>query len=103
MYFLRAFAQQPSFESFNEQGYVHVEVTASVTMPEKRQSDVTNTFNFLYGVHMSGDSEEEGCRRLKRVLPSTLEEARRLIKYCPEPGRKMSPPLERTGLVSHDC
>eukprot|EP00884_Botryococcus_braunii_P007169 jgi/Botrbrau1/16453/Bobra.0142s0049.1 len=80
-------------------GYVHVEVTASVTMPEKRQSDVTNTFNFVYRVHMAGDAEEGGCRRLKRVLPATLEEARRLIKYCPEPGHRMSPALERAGLL----
>ncbi len=49
------------------QNMLLVEVEASVTRPEEVTSNQTNTFLFYF--HTSAD------KRLKRVLPSTLEEA----------------------------
>ena len=49
------------------QNVLLVEVEASVTRPEEVQSNQTNTFLFYF--HTTPDKD------LKRVLPSTLEEA----------------------------
>jgi hypothetical protein len=45
-----------------------------VTRPEQVTSKITNTFHFVFSVAMGHD----GCKQLKRVLPSTAEEANRM-------------------------
>eukprot|EP00899_Mesostigma_viride_P019886 jgi/Mesvir1/2789/Mv13723-RA.2 len=56
---------------------VHVEVKATVMKPEERASHVCNTFEFVF--HMKDATLEPGQLKatIKRVLPSTEEEARR--------------------------
>eukprot|EP00929_Paragymnodinium_shiwhaense_P048869 TRINITY_DN24667_c0_g1_i1.p1 TRINITY_DN24667_c0_g1~~TRINITY_DN24667_c0_g1_i1.p1 ORF type:complete len:448 (-),score=104.77 TRINITY_DN24667_c0_g1_i1:150-1493(-) len=66
---------------------VHVEVVAIVMKPEKRQSYVSNKFNFTFGVSAEADGSG-GCTEaakaadveLRRVLPATREEAYRIIE-----------------------
>lgn len=58
------------------QGSIHVEVVAMVTRPETVVSNVTNTFHFEFSVSMG----ETGCKQLKKVLPATAEEAKRMLK-----------------------
>jgi acyl-coenzyme A thioesterase 9 len=53
----------------------HIEVTCQVVRPEKASSFVSNTFDFLMGFH--GD-----CVNLRRVLPTTREEAERLVEVA---------------------
>ena len=57
------------------QGRLYVRVAAAVTRPEERTSAITNTFLFLFEVQMASTGDSSGCRVLKRVLPSTEEEA----------------------------
>ncbi|KAL4433426.1 hypothetical protein ABPG77_010279 [Micractinium sp. CCAP 211/92] len=56
------------------QGRAHVQVEASVTQPEKRQSTVTNTFNFVFGFELERDRHGEPIPP-KQVLPSTERQA----------------------------
>ena len=53
---------------FAEGTTMHVDVSAAVWRPDKRESTLTNTFSFVFTV--------DGPRPLKRVLPSTRAEAR---------------------------
>ena len=53
---------------FAEGRTMHVDVSAAVWRPDKRESTLTNTFSFVFTV--------DGPRPLKRVLPSTRAEAR---------------------------
>ncbi|KAK3243621.1 hypothetical protein CYMTET_46734 [Cymbomonas tetramitiformis] len=58
-----------------ETGVVHVEVEAFVMTPECVSSALSNTFNFRFRSNKS-----DGGKCLKRVLPSTEEEARRMMQ-----------------------
>ncbi|KAK9809579.1 hypothetical protein WJX73_004048 [Symbiochloris irregularis] len=64
-------------------GRVHVQVTALVTQPERVASNITNTFEFIFEVSIAAAPEIEGCKLLKRVLPSTEEEAKLLWTHFP--------------------
>ena len=55
-------------------GLLHVEVNAFVTQPERRSSALSNTFNFRFAV----EAPAAGLPPLKRVLPQTETEARRV-------------------------
>ena len=57
------------------QGTLHVRVSAAVTRPEQISSDITNTFLFCFEVDLDPAGSQHGRRALKRVLPSTEEEA----------------------------
>ncbi|KAK9841013.1 hypothetical protein WJX81_005413 [Elliptochloris bilobata] len=63
-------------------GTIHTQVTASVTKPEAVCSTVTNTFHFVFSTELAG-FRRQGCRLLRRVLPATEEEARRIWAFCP--------------------
>lgn len=54
---------------------MHVEVVAMVTRPEQVMSSLSNTFHFVFSVDSSSSS-----RKLKRVLPATAEEAKRMLQ-----------------------
>ncbi|XP_002961453.2 acyl-coenzyme A thioesterase 9, mitochondrial isoform X2 [Selaginella moellendorffii] len=56
---------------------IHVEVKAIVTQPESRSSQVSNTFHFTFTLDTS--SSKSGDMVVRRVLPSTEEEARRCV------------------------
>lgn len=56
------------------QGRAHVQVEASVTHPERRQSVVTNTFNFTFGFQLERDDSGTPLPP-PRVLPSTEAQA----------------------------
>jgi len=58
---------------------VHVEVVARVTRPEERLSFVSNTFHFVF--------EKRDGGTVRRVLPGTEEEARRVALYLSDPSR----------------
>lgn len=62
------------------QGRVHVEVVASVIQPERGESRVSNTFNFVFGIPPRLLSNGAAAP-LKRVLPSSHEEAAKLLRY----------------------
>jgi len=51
---------------------VHVEVTAVIVRPEKREAVVSNVFNFTYGVNLH---LEEHNRTIKSIVAATREEA----------------------------
>jgi hypothetical protein len=55
-------------------GVLHVEVNAFVTQPERRNSALSNTFNFRFAV----EPPAAGLPPLKKVLPQTETEARRV-------------------------
>lgn len=60
---------------------IHVEVVANVLVPESRKATTSNIFNFTFGV--SDDSGKAILGKdidLRRVVPSTLEEACRVIE-----------------------
>lgn len=61
---------------------VHVEVVASILIPEGRKTVTSNIFNFTFG--LSGEDGLAACSgedvALRRVVPSTLEEACRIIE-----------------------
>lgn len=54
-----------------EQPHMHVEVVATVTVPEQRDSQVSNTFNFTFALNDGAPAA--------RVLPGTEEEAKRIV------------------------
>lgn len=54
-------------------GLLHVEVNAYVTQPENATSVLSNTFNFRFGVERA-----HADQKLKKVLPETEVEARRI-------------------------
>ncbi|GAQ88735.1 Acyl-CoA thioesterase [Klebsormidium nitens] len=56
---------------------IHVEVVAYVTKPELRTSQVSNTFYFTFTVHP--DDLKSHATVVRRVLPSTEEEAKRYM------------------------
>ncbi|KAG8050527.1 hypothetical protein GUJ93_ZPchr0009g1002 [Zizania palustris] len=60
-----------------EQPLVNVEVVAHVTRPELRRSEVSNTFHFTFTV--SSDALKNGLK-IRHVVPSTEEEARRILE-----------------------
>ncbi len=57
------------------QSLLFVEVEASVAKPERMEIDTTNTFTFVFEV-LSSDAMQQQ-RPVKRVLPTTEEEALR--------------------------
>ena len=59
---------------------VDVEVEALVTKPESLRSEVSNTFMFKFDV---GDANEG--RAVRRVLPSSREEAAHVWEKCVRP------------------
>ncbi len=54
--------------------HVHVEVVACVTDPVRRTNRVSNTFNFTFACSKAGS--------VARVLPSSHEEATRIVSRC---------------------
>ena len=60
-----------------------MQVTALVTQPEKVASNITNTFEFIFEVDIANTPDAPGCKVLKRVLPSTEEEAKQLWVHFP--------------------
>ncbi|OEL22035.1 Acyl-coenzyme A thioesterase 9, mitochondrial [Dichanthelium oligosanthes] len=60
-----------------EQPLVNVEVVAHVTRPELRKSEVSNTFHFTFTV--CSDTLKNGLK-IRSVVPSTEEEARRILE-----------------------
>ncbi|CAM6083382.1 unnamed protein product [Calypogeia fissa] len=56
---------------------IHIEVTAHVTQPELRSSEVSNTFYFTFT--LDEDLLKEGTPPVFRVVPGTEEEARRVL------------------------
>lgn len=56
---------------------INIEVTAHVTRPELRSSEVSNTFYFTFTVH---PEVLEGGLRIRKVLPATEEEARHVLE-----------------------
>lgn len=58
---------------FLGQGFMHVEVVATVTRPEQVMSNITNTFHFVFCV-------DSTSKKLKRVLPATTEEANSMLQ-----------------------
>uniref|UniRef100_A0A0E0ETW0 HotDog ACOT-type domain-containing protein n=1 Tax=Oryza meridionalis TaxID=40149 RepID=A0A0E0ETW0_9ORYZ len=60
-----------------EQPLVNVEVVAHVTRPELRKSEVSNTFHFTFTV--CSDALKNGLK-IRHVVPSTEEEARRILE-----------------------
>uniref|UniRef100_A0A804MPW7 HotDog ACOT-type domain-containing protein n=1 Tax=Zea mays TaxID=4577 RepID=A0A804MPW7_MAIZE len=60
-----------------EQPLVNVEVVAHVTRPELRKSEVSNTFHFTFTV--CSDTLKNGLK-IRNVVPSTEEEARRILE-----------------------
>ena len=69
------------------QGFIHVEVVATVTQPELVQSHQTNTFYMIFKANIdpSGGSQADAkpAKVLKSVLPATAEEARLLWDFYP--------------------
>uniref|UniRef100_A0ACD5XZS6 Uncharacterized protein n=1 Tax=Avena sativa TaxID=4498 RepID=A0ACD5XZS6_AVESA len=59
------------------QPLVNVEVVAHVTRPELRKSEISNTFHFTFSV--SSDALKNGLT-IRSVVPSTEEEARRILE-----------------------
>ena len=57
------------------QGLLFVEVEASVTKPERLDIASTNTFKFVF-------TSNNMARPIKRVLPTTEEEAQRAYECC---------------------
>ncbi|VAI19922.1 unnamed protein product [Triticum turgidum subsp. durum] len=58
------------------QPLVNVEVVAHVTRPELRKSEISNTFHFTFSV--GSDALKNGVN-IRNVVPSTEEEARRIL------------------------
>ena len=69
------------------QGFIHVEVVATVTQPELVESHQTNTFYMIFkaSIDPSGGSQADAkpAKVLKCVLPATAEEARLLWDFYP--------------------
>lgn len=66
---------------------LHVEVLAQVIKPEQRAAVTSNTFNFTFGVAEHADGSGRAAKvgapdkpELRRVLPSTHEEAYRIME-----------------------
>ncbi|KAL0918900.1 hypothetical protein M5K25_010947 [Dendrobium thyrsiflorum] len=60
-----------------EKPLINIEVTAHVTRPELRTSEVSNTFYFTFTV--CSDALKKGLR-IRNVVPATEEEARRVLE-----------------------
>jgi acyl-coenzyme A thioesterase 9 len=56
---------------------LHIEVECWVTEPEKASAKLSNLFCFTFAVSQSEAMPE---RRIRRVLPSNIDEARRIAK-----------------------
>lgn len=54
---------------------IHVEVECWITVPEKASAKLSNLFCFTFAVSQSDVAQE---RRIRRVLPSNIDEARRI-------------------------
>ena len=67
------------------QGRMHVQVTALVCQPERVASNVSNTFEFVFEVSIGEQAGAPKLGVLKRVLPSTEEEAKQLWTHYPGP------------------
>ena len=59
-----------------------MQVTALVTQPERIASNISNTFEFIFEVTLA-QHHEGGRQVLKRVLPSTEEQAMQLLAHFP--------------------
>lgn len=57
---------------------IHVEVVAHVTRPELRSSEVSNTLYFTFTLRPEAKARNHG-HRIRKVVPATEEEARRII------------------------
>ncbi|PIN16514.1 Acyl-CoA thioesterase [Handroanthus impetiginosus] len=58
---------------------IHIEVVAHVTRPELRSSEVSNRFYFTFTVRPEAKAMSDS-RRIRKVVPSTEEEAHRIIE-----------------------
>ncbi|CAA0806007.1 Thioesterase/thiol ester dehydrase-isomerase superfamily protein [Striga hermonthica] len=58
---------------------INVEVVAHVTRPELRSSEVSNKFYFTFTVRPEAKAMNNG-HRIRKVVPATEEEARRIIE-----------------------
>ncbi|XP_051134534.1 acyl-coenzyme A thioesterase 2, chloroplastic-like isoform X2 [Andrographis paniculata] len=63
----------------SEQPLINVEVVAHVTRPELRSSEVSNRFYFTFTVRPEAKAKNNG-HRIRKVVPATEEEARRIIE-----------------------
>eukprot|EP00928_Gymnodinium_smaydae_P048344 TRINITY_DN32306_c0_g1_i1.p1 TRINITY_DN32306_c0_g1~~TRINITY_DN32306_c0_g1_i1.p1 ORF type:complete len:507 (+),score=99.87 TRINITY_DN32306_c0_g1_i1:102-1523(+) len=63
---------------------VHVEVVATVISPETRKTVNSNVFNFTFGLAAPGDNRGRAMKarevELRRVLPSSFEDACRIVE-----------------------
>lgn len=57
---------------------INVEVVAHVTRPELRSSEISNRFYFTFTVRPEAKAQNNG-HRIRKVVPATEEEARRII------------------------
>ncbi|GBG77596.1 hypothetical protein CBR_g24043 [Chara braunii] len=74
---------------------IRVQVVAYITKPEKRSSEVSNTFYFTFSVN--AQELKQSGRAVRRVLPATEEEARIYVTryeadHPPPPATSSSPP-----------
>ncbi|EPS68180.1 hypothetical protein M569_06586, partial [Genlisea aurea] len=63
----------------SDQPLIHVEVVAHVTRPEFKSSEVSNRFYFTFTVRPEAKAMNN-CHRIRKVVPATEEEARRIIE-----------------------
>ena len=74
------------------QATIYTEVVASVAQPEQVTSNVSNMLTFVFEVsqdHVADTDARKGSaaaspRTVKRVLPATNEEARKIYQFFPE-------------------
>ncbi|KAG6415509.1 hypothetical protein SASPL_122921 [Salvia splendens] len=63
----------------SDQPLINVEVVAHVTRPELRSSEVSNRFYYTFTVRHEAKAKNNGVR-IRKVVPATEEEARRIIE-----------------------
>ncbi|PIN17489.1 Acyl-CoA thioesterase [Handroanthus impetiginosus] len=64
----------------SDQPLINLEVVAHVTRPEFRSSEVSNRFYFTFTVRPEANALNNG-RRIRKVVPATEEEARRILEH----------------------
>lgn len=69
------YQDKPDYQQDVKLPLLHVEVEAWVTEPEKASSKLSNLFSFTFAV---SQPEKSSPRRIRRVLPSSIDEARRI-------------------------
>lgn len=64
----------------SDEPVINVEVVAHVTRPELRSSEVSNKFYFKFTVSSEVKATKNGFR-IRKVVPATEEEARRILEH----------------------